>query len=79
MGMEVFLKAVQITDVKKIELVDTSEAELRENHAIIDVKAMGICGSDVHAYAGKSPNVKYPVIIAHETARIVTQIAMIFK
>ena len=69
------LKAGQITDVKKIELVDTSEAEIRENHAVIDVKAMGICGSDVHAYAGKSPNVKYPVIIGHETAGIVTRIA----
>ena len=25
--------------------------------AVVEVKAMGVCGSDVHAYAGKSPNV----------------------
>ncbi|MEA4934308.1 MAG: alcohol dehydrogenase catalytic domain-containing protein, partial [Lawsonibacter sp.] len=69
------MKAVQITDVKNIEIIDTCEPKLKENHAEISVKAMGICGSDVHAYAGKSPNVTYPVIIGHETAGIVTKIA----
>lgn len=69
------MKAVQITDVRKIEIINVSEPKLEENYAEIDVKAMGICGSDVHAYAGKSPNVTYPVIIGHETAGIVTKIA----
>lgn len=68
------MKAVQITDVKNIEIVDVPQPELRENYSEIDVKAMGICGSDVHAYAGKSPNVTFPVIIGHETAGIVTKV-----
>lgn len=69
------MKAVQITDVKKVELIDVPEPELKEGFARIDVKALGICGSDVHAYAGHSPNVTYPVIIGHEIAGIVTEIA----
>ncbi|MBR4393652.1 MAG: alcohol dehydrogenase catalytic domain-containing protein, partial [Oscillospiraceae bacterium] len=66
------MKAVQITDVKKVELIDVAEPELKEGFTQIDVKALGICGSDVHAYAGHSPNVTYPVIIGHEIAGVVT-------
>ena len=69
------MKAVQITDIKKVELVDLPEPELKPGYAKIDVKAMGICGSDVHAFAGHSPNVTYPVVIGHEIAGVVTEIA----
>jgi len=33
---------------------------------LITVRACGICGSDVHAYLGKHPLVKYPVTPGHE-------------
>ncbi|MBO5556996.1 MAG: alcohol dehydrogenase catalytic domain-containing protein [Oscillospiraceae bacterium] len=69
------MKAVQITDVKKVELIDLPEPELKPGYAKIDVKALGICGSDVHAFAGHSPNVTYPVVIGHEIAGVVTEIA----
>lgn len=69
------MKAIQITAAHKVAVVAVPEPELKENYAEIDVKAMGICGSDVHAYAGRSPNVTYPVIVGHETAGIVTKIA----
>lgn len=69
------MKAVQITDVRKVELIDLPEPELKPGFARIDVKALGICGSDVHAYAGHSPNVCYPVVIGHEVVGVVTEIA----
>lgn len=69
------MKAIQITNIKKVELVSIEEPLLKENEAEITVKAMGICGSDVHAYAGHSPNVSYPLIIGHEIAGIVSKIA----
>lgn len=69
------MKAVQITSEKNIEIISIPEPKLKEGCAEIAVKVMGICGSDVHAYAGKSPNVTYPVIIGHETAGVVTRVA----
>ncbi len=69
------MKAVQISDVKNIEIINLPEPNLKPDYAEIDVRAMGICGSDVHAYAGKSPNVRYPVIIGHEIAGVVTKIS----
>ncbi len=69
------MRAIQIKKIRDIGVVDVPEPILEDNYAEIDVKAMGICGSDVHAYAGKSPNVTYPVIIGHEIAGVVTRIA----
>lgn len=60
------MKAVQIVGKKDIRVVDVNEPKTFPNHSKIKVLSMGVCGSDVHAYAGKSPNVTYPVIIGHE-------------
>jgi 2-desacetyl-2-hydroxyethyl bacteriochlorophyllide A dehydrogenase len=46
----------------------------KEGEALIEVKAAGICGSDVAAYKFKHPNCKYPLIIGHETAGVVKEI-----
>lgn len=69
------MKAVQITEAKKIEIVDVAEPELSDDSALIDIKAMGICGSDIHAYTGKSLNTVYPDRIGHEAAGVVLKIA----
>lgn len=48
-------------------LVKTEEDPLPEHgEALIRVRACGICGSDVHAYLGNHPFVKYPVTPGHE-------------
>lgn len=60
------MKAIQILGKKDIRVVDVNEPKMLSNHSKIKVLSMGVCGSDVHAYAGKSPNVTYPVIIGHE-------------
>lgn len=68
------MRAIQIDSPNQIGITEVEKSVLTPGNAIIEVKAMGICGSDVHAYAGKSPNVKYPIIIGHETAGIVSEI-----
>ena len=69
------MKAVQITEKKKIEIINVDEPKLKDNCALIDVKAMGICGSDIHAFTGASKNVVYPDRIGHEAAGVVVKIA----
>lgn len=68
------MKAIQIDNPYQICIAEVKKPVLTAGNAIIQIKALGICGSDVHAYAGKSPNVTYPIIIGHETAGIVTEI-----
>ena len=37
-----------------------------ENHTIIKIKNIGICGTDLHAFEGKQPFFNYPRILGHE-------------
>ncbi len=37
-------------------------------HALLKIKRIGICGTDLHAYEGKQPYFNYPRILGHELA-----------
>jgi 2-desacetyl-2-hydroxyethyl bacteriochlorophyllide A dehydrogenase len=39
---------------------------LKPGHAIIKIKRIGICGTDLHAYQGTQPYFNYPRILGHE-------------
>ncbi|WP_114286155.1 zinc-binding alcohol dehydrogenase family protein [Candidatus Halocynthiibacter alkanivorans] len=40
---------------------------------LLDIKAIGICGTDYHIFEGKHPFLEYPRVIGHElSARVVT-------
>src|SRR6185503_9468670 len=41
---------------------------LQEKQAIIKVKRIGICGTDLHAFEGTQPFFDYPRILGHELA-----------
>ncbi len=41
---------------------------LEPGHAIIKIKRIGICGTDLHAYQGTQPYFNYPRILGHELA-----------
>src|SRR5678809_928144 len=40
----------------------------QKQHAIIRVKRVGICGTDLHAFEGTQPFFEYPRILGHELA-----------
>lgn len=40
----------------------------KEGHAIIKIKRIGICGTDLHAFEGTQPFFEYPRILGHELA-----------
>src|SRR5476651_843101 len=39
---------------------------LIKDHAIIKIKRIGICGTDLHAFEGTQPFFKYPRVLGHE-------------
>jgi 2-desacetyl-2-hydroxyethyl bacteriochlorophyllide A dehydrogenase len=41
---------------------------LKPGHAIIKIKRIGICGTDLHAFKGTQPYFSYPRILGHELA-----------
>lgn len=50
----------------QFEYRDINAPELKPDHAIIKIKRIGICGTDLHAYEGTQPYFNYPRILGHE-------------
>jgi 2-desacetyl-2-hydroxyethyl bacteriochlorophyllide A dehydrogenase len=49
-----------------LEYRDREMPELQRGRAIIKIKRIGICGTDLHAYQGTQPYFSYPRILGHE-------------
>jgi 2-desacetyl-2-hydroxyethyl bacteriochlorophyllide A dehydrogenase len=45
-----------------------------EGHALIRIRQIGICGTDLHAYKGNQPFFTYPRVLGHELAGTVEEI-----
>lgn len=56
-------------------LLKEKEAPVRkENEALLQINKVGICGTDLHAYAGNQAYFEYPKILGHELASQVMDI-----
>jgi 2-desacetyl-2-hydroxyethyl bacteriochlorophyllide A dehydrogenase len=62
------MKAVMLADVKRVEIQQIDEPLAEPDDVLIDVRAGGICGSDMHAYRGHHPFRKPPVVLGHEVS-----------
>jgi threonine dehydrogenase-like Zn-dependent dehydrogenase len=63
------MKAVQISGVKEVKIIDETAPEItNDDDVIVKVKAIGICGTDVHTYLDEHPFVKAPVVVGHEAS-----------
>ncbi|BHH82021.1 alcohol dehydrogenase catalytic domain-containing protein [Desulforhopalus sp. 52FAK] len=63
------MKAIQISGVKKVEIIDQPAPTITSSDdVIVKVKAIGICGTDVHTYLDEHPFVKAPVVVGHEAS-----------
>jgi threonine dehydrogenase-like Zn-dependent dehydrogenase len=50
------------------------EPALAAGEALVRIKRIGICGTDLHAYKGNQPFFKYPRILGHELAGIIDEV-----
>jgi L-iditol 2-dehydrogenase len=64
------MKALVYTGPRAMELRDEPEPTARPAEAIIRVDAVGICGSDMHAYLGHDDRRPAPLILGHEVAGV---------
>lgn len=50
----------------RLVLRDTERPAIQAGQAMIRVRRIGICGTDLHAYKGRQPYFTYPRILGHE-------------
>lgn len=59
--------------VGNVGLIDVPVPEVLAGHVLIEVKAAGVCGTDLHIYHDEYPSLP-PVIMGHELAGVVAEI-----
>lgn len=61
------MKTIVLESPGKLVLTDTRPPPLPEpGEALVGVRRVGICGTDLHAYRGRQPFFTYPRILGHE-------------
>ena len=68
------MKEVVITKPHEYQIREVPIPELaNEYEVLVQMKAVGICGSDHHIYHGANPNSTYPRIPGHENAGLIVR------
>ena len=62
------MEALICTEPGSFEYKNIETPVLKPGHAIIKIRRIGICGTDLHAYTGTQPYFTYPRILGHELA-----------
>ncbi len=68
------MKYIVCTKPGLLELSEKQQPVRKPNEALLQIKKVGVCGTDLHAYAGNQPFFNYPIILGHELAAVVLEI-----
>ena len=68
------MKALLLKEYKQLEVTEVDKPEVNANDVLVEVRACGICGSDIHGYDGSSGRRIPPLVMGHEAAGVVTAV-----
>ena len=69
------MKAVRLVEIHRpLQMQDISVPTIGDDDVLVRVRAAGICHTDVHYRAGKSPVQPLPRTLGHEVAGVVEQV-----
>lgn len=57
-----------------LEYITQPVPTIEANEVLLKVKAVGICGTDIHAYTGRQPFFSYPRVFGHEICGEIVEI-----
>jgi len=63
-----------MTSPGKIEFNEIARPAIKENEVLIQIRRIGVCGSDIHVYHGVHPYTGYPVVQGHECAGVISEV-----
>jgi L-iditol 2-dehydrogenase len=68
------MKALVLEEYNKLVYKNVPDPIIKNNEVMVQVKACGICGSDVHGMDGSTGRRKPPMIMGHEASGIIIKI-----
>jgi L-iditol 2-dehydrogenase len=67
------VKQAIMTMPGKIEFREIDKPVPQDNEVLIEMKRIGICGSDIHVWHGQHPYTSYPIVQGHEISGLVAE------
>lgn len=67
------MKAIVCVEPGKLERRDVPPPVAREGWITIEIRAVGVCGTDFHIFEGSHPYLQYPRIMGHELSAVVAE------
>lgn len=68
------MKQAIMTAPGTISFRDVPKPAPRDNEVLIQIKRVGVCGSDIHVFHGLHPYTTYPVVQGHEASGIIVAV-----
>lgn len=65
------MQAISFAAPKQVEIIDVPEPEVGPEDVLVDVRYVGLCGTDLNSYRGNFPLVTYPRIPGHEVSGVI--------
>ena len=65
------MKAIQILAPRQLVITDVPVPQIGSEEVLVEVRYVGMCGSDLNAYRGTFPLMRYPRILGHEVSGVV--------
>jgi L-iditol 2-dehydrogenase len=62
------MKALLLTAASRLEFVDVPDPKPADDEVLVQVRACGICGSDIHGWDGSTGRRRPPLIMGHEAS-----------
>ncbi|TFE22744.1 zinc-binding alcohol dehydrogenase family protein [Cohnella luojiensis] len=68
------MQAIVCEEIGRFKISEFPEPSYVEGEAIVRIKRIGICGTDLHAFKGNQPFFTYPRVLGHELAGLIERI-----
>lgn len=68
------MKAMLLKEYKNLEVTEMPEPDVGASDVLVEVRACGICGSDIHGYDGSSGRRIPPLVMGHEAAGVIAKV-----
>jgi L-iditol 2-dehydrogenase len=68
------MRQAMMTSPGKIEFLNIERPRPADDEVILQVKRIGVCGSDIHVFHGLHPYTSYPVVQGHEIGAVIDEV-----
>lgn len=67
------MKSIVCKQPNELKMIEAEPPVMGQGEALVQIRRIGICGTDLHAYRGNQPFFTYPRVLGHELSGTILQ------